>query len=141
MIFRKGKPRLSGFFRQGRGYLSALVHIPRWDIYDRVDFHVDTAAPFTSLSPVDSFVMGVPYRDLSFSHEFRGAGGTARYAEEPAMLVFATSGESVYVHTIRLHIVRPTEGSETLPSLLGLDFLNQWTMTSDPRHNLLTFDL
>lgn len=139
MIFRKKKHELTGFFREGRGYLSALVHFPRWDIYDRVDFLVDTAAPFTSLSPVDSFAMGVPYRDLSFSHEARGAGGTARYGEEQAALVFATSGESVYVQTIRLFIVRPTEGSENLPSILGADLLNQWAMTSDPRNNLLTF--
>ena len=141
MIFRKRQQRLSGFFREGRGYLSALVHIPRWDIYDRVDFHVDTGAPFTSLSPVDGFAMGVPYRNVDYPHQFRGAGGTARYGAEPAMLVFATSGESIYVHTIRLHIVRPTEGSEHLPSLLGIDVLNQWSMTSDPRNNLLTFDL
>ncbi len=141
MIFRQKKHQLSGFFRAGKGYLSALVHFPRWDIYDRIDFLVDTAAPFTSLSPVDSFAMGVPYRDLSFSHELRGAGGTARYADEQAALVFATSGESVYVHTIRLHIMRPTEGSENLPSLLGADLLNQWATTFDPRNNLLTFDL
>ncbi len=141
MIFRKKTQRLSGFFREGRGYLSALVHIPRWDIHDRVDFLVDTGARFTSLSPVDSFAMGVPYRDMTFSHEFRGAAGAVRYGEEQAALVFAPSSESVYVHTIRLFIVRPAEGMENLPSLLGLDVLNQWAMTCDPRKNLLTFDL
>ena len=141
MIFRKKSHRVNGFFREGRGYLSALVHFPRWDIYDRIDFLVDTGARFTSLSPVDGFAMGVPYRDVAFPHEFRGSGRTARFGEEQATLVFALSGEQIYVHTIRLYIARPIEGSENQPSWLGADVIDRWAMTYEPRQNLLTFEL
>ena len=57
-----------------------------------------------------------------------GIGGRALSKTLPAVIAFNDPGSKVYVYHIGLSVIQPNKDIEHIPSLLGRDVLNQWTM-------------
>ena len=74
--------------------------------------------------------MGIDFYQLPGTVEERtaGIGGRARSKTLPAVVTFNDPGSRLYVYHIHLSVMQPNEDIEHIPSLLGRDVLNQWTM-------------
>ena len=59
--------------------------------------------------------------------------------EEDAVVIFYKGVVRYYVYQVKLAIATPTEGTMSLPSLLGRDILDRWEMRSNREKKLLLF--
>ena len=112
-------------------YVSGRIIIPRFQISRVVDFLLDTGADSTCLHPYDAQEIGVPFdllRDEAYSG---GVGGSALYYRERARLAFE-DGSSTSTYDIQLHIARPTASNARIPSLLGRNIINRWSVLYEP---------
>jgi hypothetical protein len=87
--------------------------------------------------PADAQRLGVDYSTRIGERDAVGIGGVSRSFTEPVLIAFADSNKVLYVY--RIDIVIPTVAPELLhlPSLLGRDILNQWSMSYNPSRNRL----
>ena len=112
-------------------YVSCRVILPRFGLDRRIDFLMDTGADSTCLHPSDAQDLGVPFdmlRDASISS---GIGGGASYYRERATIEFR-DGPITSVYDIRLLIAKPTTSNARLPSLLGRNIINRWSVLYEP---------
>lgn len=123
----------------GRLTLEGFVFLPALRITGRVIFLVDTGASSTCLHPSDSVNLGIDLTQLDYNSSSRGVGGLADYSPQGAYLLFRNDGAGTW-HRLELQIAKPAEHNRRLPSLLGRDILNQWTMLCAPSRGILQFD-
>ena len=116
---------IGGYFdRHMRPRVWSLVVIPRLTIAKDVLLRIDTGADVTCIHPLDGRALGIPYERLTGESSVQGIGGDALCYSEVAFLSFE-DGASAAIHRVELLIAEPTPDNEWVPSLLGLDILNQ----------------
>ena len=123
----------------GRPYIEGTLILPRSRIWSVISFLVDTGADTSRLHPLDGFRIGLDYPQLRGRAESTGIGGAVFDYEEEAVVIFAEGVVSYYVYQVKLAIALPTEGTMSLPSLLGRDILDRWYMTYNPSKKTLRF--
>jgi len=88
--------------------------------------------------PADAQRIGVDYSKLTGVRDAVGIGGINRSCTERVLIAFTDPGKSLYVYQIEMVI--PTAAPELfrLPSLLGRDILNRWSMSYNLSRNRLS---
>lgn len=119
------------------GFLPTVIEIKDLKLRGRVDFLLDTGAGETILSEKDAQRISLNYRAFSRGKVAHGVGGTAGTWEinKEVTLYMLVAGNSVYTATRRwIEVLEEPNQEKTLPSLLGLEFLEQLDFK-------LTFDM
>ena len=130
---------IDGFFgSDGHAYLEGYVYMPRFSIGGRVEFLVDTEADVTTLHPDDGRSLNCPFDELENPVEVGGIGGEQTYYDEPAYILFYGT-DRIYGFIVALSVGKPSEETDDLESLLGLDILNRMRMDYDFRGKHLRF--
>ena len=127
-----------------RPYLRGRLLLPRLHINYVIWFCVDTGSDTTTLMPGDGNNIGVDYSILSASGQSMGISGAVDSYKENAILAFTDQGPIIHGYDIDLTIIRPDPerpGINRLPSLLGRDILNRWTMHYAPTADRLEFEV
>ena len=127
-----------------RPYLRGHLLIPRLHIDAVIWFCVDTGADNTTLMPGDGNNIGVDYSILNKSDQSMGISGAIDSYKERAILAVTDQGSIIHGYDIGLTIIGPDPekpGINRLPSLLGRDILNRWTMHYSPTTDSLTFEI
>ena len=128
-----------GFFKSdGHAYLRGYVYLPRFGVGEYVDFLVDTGADVTSLGPNDGETLNFPFDELENPIRMSGVGGEQIYYDEPADISFRGI-DRIYRFRIILSVGKPSEETDSLESLLGVDILNRMRMDYDFNRNRLLF--
>lgn len=125
----------------GRPYIEGRLLLPRLGVAGNISFLLDTGADVSVLMPLDGGKMQLDYTQLSNAVDTIGAGGLCKDYTEPAMIVFSEAGVALHAYSINLHISSPTPDIMKIPSLLGRDVLDQWKITYDKPHRLLTAEV
>ena len=130
---------IDGFFgSDGHAYLEGHVYMPRFGIVGRVEFLVDTGADVTTLHPDDADDLGCPFDELENPVEVSGVGGEQTYYNEPVIILFYGT-DRTYGFRVTIPIGKPSEETDGLESLLGVDILNRMRMDYDFRRRRLWF--
>ena len=130
---------IHGFFgSDGHAYLRGNIRIPRFGIRGRVNFLVDTGADVTTLHPDDGRSLNCPFAELENPVLVGGVGGEQTYYDELADILFPGI-DGFYGFRVVLSIGKPSEETDDLESLLGLDILNRMRMDYDFRRKHLRF--
>ena len=68
---------ISGFFRDGAGFINAHIISEEMDIDETIEFLVDTGASRTTLLDKDAIYMDIDYGRLKrYKRDFSGVGGS-----------------------------------------------------------------
>ena len=124
------------FDERGRPFVECRVTIPRLRVDERVLFLLDTGADSTCLHPRDADPVGIPFSRLGNRVYSRGIGGISTYFREPTLLVFGDESQSRH-YVVDILIAEPNQNSQGLPSLLGRNVINNWSVEYDPTNNRL----
>ena len=128
-----------GFFKSdGHAYLEGYVYLPRFDVGSSVDFLVDTGADVTTLGPGDSETLDFPFDELENPIRISGVGGEQIYYDEPADISFQGI-DRIYGFRTTLSVGKPSDETDDLESLLGVDILNLMRMDYDFGRKRLLF--
>lgn len=127
------------FDAQGRPYVGGVLVIPRFNLYSDIRFLVDTGADTTTLSPRAARIMGLQYSQLRHRKQSLGVGGEVTTYSEQATVIFF-DGPHDREYEITLDILPDDDLHRPLPSLLGRDILNLWTMHYSPVTDELGFE-
>ncbi|HEY3783418.1 MAG TPA: hypothetical protein VGL56_20235 [Fimbriimonadaceae bacterium] len=122
----------------GRPYLEAKIFLPRLNVSGDISFLVDTGADTCILMPSDGIRLGIDYALLRGNRECQGIGCTIHTFVEKAILVFSDE-KAVYTYSVDLDIHALDASLESVPSLLGREVLDRWSMNYNPSKNQLTF--
>lgn len=130
-----------------RPQVHVRLRLPIWGVDREILFRLDTGADMTVLHPHDAALAGIPFAQLDPAtlHPATGVGGSVPYFQEPALLSFKDQdGTTTYLYAIDLRIANlpAPDANQTLwhlPSLLGLDIINQWQTIYDPVNGQLEF--
>src|SRR5688572_29016650 len=116
----------------GRPYINGQVVLPRMNLKDDISFLIDTGADSSGLMPRDAQLLGIDYSTLTGERDAVGVGGITRSHTERALIAFEGTDKTLYI--CQVEIVIPAADPEPfhLPSLLGRDILNQWSMSYNP---------
>ena len=127
---------IRGSFDRGRPVVECRLVIPRLRVNHRLMLLVDTGASATCLHPADAIRAGIPFERLGNRIGYLGIGGSSAYFREAANLLFE---DETYLRIYRLDLLvaAPTESNRDLPSLLGRDVLNRWSVDYDPTNGKL----
>ena len=135
---------INGYFNiDGRPTIRGMVVIPELDVWDGVDFLVDTGADMTCLHWPDVGQLGLDLQQLRQDPggptSIRGVGGSQGYHVVRGQVAFLDEPalDSLVVFTIDIHVAESAQASGPTPSLLGRDILDQIVMIYDaPRQRL-----
>ena len=109
------------------------VTLPRLVTEGHIDILVDTGAQVTCILGADAGILNVPYESLSQPATLRGVGGTTVMYREPAILTFRdTENGGIYRYRTEVRIGPHTRPANNLPSLLGQDILQHWSLLHEP---------
>lgn len=131
--------KIRGFFqpKDNAPYISATVVQAAYHLSHSVSFLVDSGASATVIADVDVVRLGLDYDELQRLEEgMTGVGGTVETFVLPSVkLVFATDAEIHEEKLERIYLLRhratdPRQRMrvEKIPSLLGRDVLNRYTV-------------
>jgi hypothetical protein len=124
----------------GRPYVEGRLSFPRLRIVGDISFILDTGADKSLLMPIDAERLGVDFKKLERTDESRGVGGLSRQFVEPAILAF-TDGSFLHVYQIPMRIAVPNPEIMDIPSLLGRDVIDRWSVTYDKAGTGLTAEV
>ncbi len=124
-------------------YVIATLVSNQFKIEHEVKFLIDTGASKTIVSDKDAALMRVDYRKLDKTEATLGIGGLVDTYLLPEVKLFFKSEEGIHeeylseIFVIRHRIRNPriAERVKYIPSLLGRDFLNRYTLYLDKRKN------
>ena len=134
---------ISGFFdSDGRPTMRGMLIIPELEVWDGVDFLVDTGADMTCLHSPDIEQLRIDrglLRSTGGPTAIRGVGGGQDYFVTRARVAFLDEPDldRLAVFTIDLYIADSTGAGVHTPSLLGRDILDQVMMIYEPRRQRL----
>jgi hypothetical protein len=121
----------------GRPFISGRIVVPRANLKGEIAFLIDTGADTSALMPADAQRIGIDYSTLRDERDAVGIGGISRSYTEQVLVAFAESDKSLYIYQIEMVIPMAVPELFNLPSLLGRDVLNQWSMSYNPsKHRL-----
>jgi hypothetical protein len=129
-----------GRFDFGRPVIDCHVTIKSINIDGVIPFLVDTGCDRTTLMPVDSVRLGVPFDQLTNEKVSYGFGGASAVYLMPAALVIADK-KVAYGYRFGLDIAKPHVNLEGMPSLLGRDILQYWKLTLDFPERKFSFEI
>jgi predicted aspartyl protease len=112
-------------------YIEGLLDIASPKVRGHVRFLVDTGADQTILMPADADRLGVNHTRLKGEVITVGVGGAISNYSVPASVSFVDSRIGLHVYDIGLLVAVPAPHVMRLPSLLGRNILNRWTLTFD----------
>ena len=125
----------------GRPYIVGSINILRLGVEEDVAFLVDTGADVSVLMPLDVFRIGIMRERLSDSVESIGLGGISVNFVEDATIAFSDSDDGIlYVYELSIEIAPAMAEIADVPSLLGRDVLNRWSMIYNPNEDRLEFE-
>ena len=78
---------------------------------------------------------------LRLGRPTHGIGGASANFVETAYLMFHEPGVGYHFYVLQLDICVPNDDNRWLPSLLGRDVLDHWTMTYSPKNARLGFEV
>jgi predicted aspartyl protease len=119
------------------GFLSTLLEIKKLGVRGKVDFLIDSGAGRTTLSEKDAQRLGLSYQNFPRGEPALGVGGLANtwVIDEEVTLYMPVVGGGVFAASKKgIEILEEPTKQKNLPSLLGLDFLEQLEFK-------LTFDM
>lgn len=122
----------------GRPFIEGRLVIPRVNLRDEISFLIDTGADTSALMPADARHLGIDYSPLADERDAVGIGGVTRSYTERALVAFEDSDASLYIYQIDIVIPAAAPDLLRLPSLLGRDILNQWSILYNPSRNRLS---
>ena len=128
----------------GRPYIEGRLLIPRLHINTGIWFCVDTGSDSTTLMPGDGTSIGLDYSILNETDRSMGISGPIDSHKERAIVAFGEQGPVIHGYDLSITIISPDAekpGLNRLPSLLGRDILNRWTMLYSPTTDSLTFEV
>ena len=116
--------------KSGRPYIEGQLVLPQFNITADLSLLLDTGADHTYLMPGDARALGLYAIDLppAAVPSFGAGGLISGDAATPAVLLFSDATQ-VYVYEFELTVAAANPGAESIPSLLGRDVLDQWTIT------------
>ena len=125
----------------GRPYFEGRLVLSDLKLTADISFILDTGADSSVLMPLDSRRMGVDYSVFDETIESVGIGGISKDFKTPAILAFSDSG-NLYVYAIpELRVMTPSPEILNIPSLLGRDIIDRWSLTYDKPNNNLRVDV
>jgi predicted aspartyl protease len=133
-------PTILGTFKDGAPFMVGHI-VPlglEAPVSGNVEFLVDTGAHRTCLHPRDAIALGMDLTKLEYAEPSWGIGGTAYYSPLDAHVIFFHG--DLQVEKVEVLVAQPTNENMGLPSLLGRDIINRWTMVYAPRSNKLQFE-
>jgi hypothetical protein len=111
----------------GRPHIEGRLSVPRIGISADISFVIDTGSDYTVLMPLDAARISLDYSRLGKEVDAVGIGGLSRDFVEDALIAF-TDGIAVFIYETSLHIASPSVDIITIPSILGRDIINRWSM-------------
>ena len=135
---------LTGRFgsKSGRPYIEGQLVLPQFNITADLSLLLDTGADHTYLMPGDARALGLYGVELApaAAPSFGAGGLITGDARAPAILLFSDATH-LYVYEFELTIAAPNPAAEGIPSLLGRDVLDQWTITYSPATQVLSAEI
>jgi hypothetical protein len=130
---------LRGRFQRstGRPFIDGRIVVPRANLKSGIRFLIDTGADTSALMPADAQRIGIDYSTLSGDRDSVGVGGISRSYTERALIDFEDACKSLYIYQLEIVIPAPAPEMFRLPSLLGRDILNRWSMSYNPSRGRL----
>lgn len=141
--------RIPGYLgRFGASYVRAVVIAKSLGIQGAVEFLIDTGASRTTLSDEDALSLGIPYAKLiKLRQGLVGIGGTvATYQLSDVELIFRMGTGDLHTEQltevfVTRHSQRHAKRTYVLPSLLGRDVLDRFTLVvSKPQRYVFLTD-
>lgn len=124
---------IAGYYSGRRPMMRTHVTLPRLSIEGQIDILVDTGAQVTCILGADVDVLEVPYEPLAQPATLHGVGGATVMYREPAILTFRDSENGrLYRYRTEVRIGARTRSGSNLPSLLGQDILQNWSLLHEP---------
>lgn len=131
-------------FRIGNGYIRPTLLCYNPIIFSAVSFRIDTGCDITTLSLNDALNLKLDFKQLGKPFDILGGGGIVpTYAMLNCMLGFDLGNCILSEKLDSLHVSSPiiTEANveviKSIPSLLGMDFLQRYTIKADNNYMYL----
>ena len=124
--------------------LYATLRIPQFHIYRPIRFVIDTGSPQSAICEKDALIMQIPFNRIRKSIRVYGIGGSSVEAKpiKRAVITFRNEEGGLEHRTLPvIYACRTTKRdmktrslSQSLPSILGVDFLidNRFRLVFDP---------
>ena len=133
-----------------RGYVASSspfvpVHVSFQSISTRpreLQFLLDTGAAVSVLHPADTTSIGIdPNADLAGVLETNvGVGGEATFYRLMSRLEFTQHDGTRTEYRFAMRIAKPTDANATMPSILGMDFIQHFRLTVSVREDWVVLE-
>jgi len=117
----------------GRPFVEAFVRFPRLNAGGSISFYIDTGADSSMIMPADAQRIGFKYNLVTSMTKVSGLNGEVACFLEDGIIAVAES--SLYIYQVPLRVAPLKPHTEKLPSLLGRDILDNWTLVLDKPNN------
>ena len=137
---------ISGFFRNGAGFVNAHLISEKLCIGETIEFLVDTGASRTTILDKDVICLGIKYDKLRrYEQDLTGIGGSIEtYVIDDSLLLFGEYAIEIPVFVTR-HPLETMDKEERIkilrfPSILGRDVINRFRLIFDKEKEKILMD-